>query len=149
MDMSEETRRLMFQLGMEDEILTYFAARGPMRMHNQMRVEILFADFSDGPDVNLTTHSSFSDLEVLRNERDATKIYYRRGRGAGEDLITFLTNSARFEQHIREQWWFRGYYRTKEKLQKAFALLAFWKYTWVTKLYSCFNQDDLYKGLDA
>lgn len=138
MDMTNETRLQMFRLGMEDKILEYFSTRGPM-VRGAM-ASIMFADFSDGEDVNISTTTvvSLEELNHLRNPRDEAKVFHKQGRQAGEDLMEFLANSGRFEQHIRRQWWFRVYYRTKRIFQKAFALLRFWRYTWIVAIWRSF-----------
>ena len=131
MDMTDESKLLLFRLGMEDKILTYFTTKGPFTMRAAPGQIIAFADFSDGEDVNISTNVTWDELAAARNDRDIAKILHMQGENAGEQIMTFLANSGRFEQYIRSRWWYRLFYRTKRIFRKAFALVAFWRYTWV------------------
>ncbi len=141
--MNDETRRDLFTLGMHDAILSHFTVSGPRSLYGQSYLEVIWADFTDGEDCNVSTNSTFSQHEwmQLRNRfRDESKLYHIRGEAAGHELIQFLGNSVRFEQHIRNLWCFRLYYGTKNFFRKAFARLAFWRYTWITTLSSQLGQ---------
>lgn len=134
MDIS--TRHDLFRLGMDDTILEYFQLRGPYKLSNR-KADYFSADFHVG-EVNIMTSTMVTEREIghLSNRlRDEAKLYHVRGKQAGEDLIEFLSQAALFEQHIRGLWWFRGYYRTKSIFQKAFALLRFWRYTWIVAVW--------------
>ncbi len=111
MDMTDATKLAMFRLSMDDKILSYFDVRGPLTMR-AAPVQVIFADFSDGLDVNISTNTS-CEHAAARNDRELCKILRLQGEDAGEDLMTFLANSGRFEQYIRSRWWFRLYYRVK------------------------------------
>lgn len=134
--MNKQTQKSLFTLGLHDAVLAYFEVNGPFVMardgHTYMMV-----DFSEGADININTIAQFSDHEMRllsRRLRDESYIYHSRGRQAGRDIITFLANSGRFEQHIRSRWWYKLSRRVASIFRKAFALLRFWKYAWIVNV---------------
>ena len=134
--MNHETCRVLYRLGLDDAILSHFTVSGPLSL--PMEFEVMNVVFSDG-EVNVATESLFSDREMthLRDRmRDEARIYHIRGVAAGHELVGYLSSAVTFERYIRSQWWYRSYYRTINLFEKAFALLTFWRYTWVVRIWN-------------
>jgi hypothetical protein len=106
--MMDDLKKSLFLAGMHNEILKSFRVEGPFQ-HRQNQLEYMYASFRVGCDVNVCVNEAVSTFELARTPHpgDLTKLYTVLGEDAAVQLLDFVADACRFEQHVLSTRWWR------------------------------------------